>query len=64
MLEEVNMASKGIIGGGSIIVAILIVLTVLMEWPSWVHYISAALALIVGIMSFMGGSSAVPAAPQ
>ncbi len=46
------MFSKGVMGGGAIIVAILIALTTYMSWPDYLHYIWAVIVLLWGIMSF------------
>ena len=46
------MASKGFLGGGAILVAILMALTVFLEWSNNLHYLWAAIVLIWGIMAF------------
>ena len=38
-----------IMSGGAILLAILIALTTVFRWPSWLNYIWAALALIWGV---------------
>ena len=48
------MVSKTIMGGGTVLVAILLVLTTLLNWPSSLNYVWAVLVLIWGIMSFTG----------
>lgn len=45
------MLSNGMMSGGAILVAILMVLTQLMSWPGYLHYIWAALVLIWGLMA-------------
>ena len=46
------MFSKGVMGGGAIIVAILIALTTYMTWPGYLNYIWAVIVLLWGLMSF------------
>jgi hypothetical protein len=46
------MLSKGMMGGGAVLVAILIAVTELMSWSGSLHYLWALLVLIWGIMSF------------
>lgn len=44
------MPSKGLMGWGAIILAVLIALGELMTWPGWTSYVWAVLALLWGIM--------------
>lgn len=46
------MVSKGMMGGGAILVAILLAATEGMQLPGYLNYIWAALILIWGIMAF------------
>jgi len=46
------MVSKTIMGGGAVLVAILIALTTMLEWPAATNYVWAALVLIWGIIAF------------
>lgn len=39
-------------GGGAIFLGVLIALTAALKWPTWVHYIWAALAILWGAMAF------------
>lgn len=43
--------SKGMMGGGAIIMAILIALTQGLNWAGWLQYIWAIIVLIWGLMS-------------
>ncbi|GEM_PF-3047273 len=47
-----SMVSKGTMGWGAIIVAILMALTVAMDWNMSLHYLWAVLVAIWGFMSF------------
>ncbi|TSC61751.1 MAG: hypothetical protein G01um101448_330 [Parcubacteria group bacterium Gr01-1014_48] len=38
-------------GWGAILLAVSMVLTVALKWPSWLHYVWALLVLISGILS-------------
>ena len=38
-------------GLGAILLSILMVLTVALNWPKWLHYVWALLVLISGILS-------------
>ena len=42
-----------IAGGGPILLAVLIAATQLLKWPSWLHYIWAAMIFIWGIIAFI-----------
>ena len=42
--------SKGMMGGGAVLVAVLMALTQLMGWAGYLNYIWAALVLIWGLM--------------
>ena len=46
------MVSKGIMGGGAVLVAILLAVTEVFAWPGYLNYIWAVLVLIWGIMAF------------
>ena len=48
------MLSKGMMGGGAILLAILIVLTMLLDLPETLNYLWALLALIWGILTLKG----------
>lgn len=55
------MVSKTMMGGGAILLAILIVLTVVLSLPETLHYIWALVALVWGILTFMDkGGEAQP----
>ena len=43
--------NKTIMGAGAIIMAILVALTTLLEWPNYLQYIWALIVLIWGIIS-------------
>jgi hypothetical protein len=47
------MALETLMGGGPILLGILIALTNALKWPSWLHYIWAAIAFIFGIVVYM-----------
>lgn len=38
-------------GWGAIALSVFMVLTVVLKWPNWLHYIWAILVLISGILS-------------
>lgn len=38
-------------GWGAVLLSVFMVLTVLLKWPNWLHYIWAALVLVSGILS-------------
>lgn len=42
-----------IAGGGSLFLAVMIVLTQVLKWPKWVNYIWAALAAIWGVLALV-----------
>jgi UDP-N-acetylmuramyl pentapeptide phosphotransferase/UDP-N-acetylglucosamine-1-phosphate transferase len=48
------MMSKGVMGGGAILVGILIALTTYMEWPDYLQYIWAVLVLLWGVLWLKG----------
>ena len=45
------MLSKGMMGWGAIVVAVLMALTQLMSWPGYLHYIWAILVLVWGFLA-------------
>ncbi len=38
-------------GWGAIVLSVLIVLTKVLKWPTWLYYIWAAMVLVSGILS-------------
>lgn len=42
-----------IMGGGAILLAVLIVLTVVFGWPKEIHYVWAGLAFLWGVLAFV-----------
>ncbi len=48
------MLSKSVMGWGAIFVAVAMALTVLMGWPSSVHYLWAVIVLAWGVMWLKG----------
>tara|TARA_Y100000310_G_C20691915_1_gene822848 strand:- start:2194 stop:2340 length:147 start_codon:yes stop_codon:yes gene_type:complete len=48
------MLSKNVMGGGAILVAVLMALTVAMGWSSSLHYLWAAVVAIWGILWLKG----------
>jgi len=39
-------------GWGAIVLSVLMVLTVVLNWPKWLHYVWAVMVLISGLLSF------------
>ena len=46
------MCSKGVMGWGAVLVAVLLALTQAMGWPGYLNYIWAVLVLIWGFSCF------------
>lgn len=48
MTELISLAA-----GGPILLGVLILLTVFLKWPTWVHYIWGVVAILWGLLSLL-----------
>lgn len=47
------MALETLMAGGPILIGILIAATNALKWPSWLHYVWAAIAFVFGIVVYL-----------
>ena len=47
------MVLETFMGGGPILLGVLIALTNALKWPTWLHYVWAAISLIFGIVVYV-----------
>ena len=51
-MELLTSLSAGLFTGwGAILLSVFMVLTVVLKWPNWLHYVWALMVLISGILS-------------
>ena len=48
LMESVTTAA-----GGPILLGVLIILTEILKWPRWVHYIWAVVAILWGVIALV-----------
>ena len=46
------MALETLMAGGPILLGVAIIATTALKWPSWLHYVWAAVAIIFGIVVY------------
>ena len=47
------MAAESMMGGGAVLLGVLIAAGTYLKWPNWTNYVWAALALVLGVLSFV-----------